>query len=26
VSVMTLFCQQAFDKRLVEERLRAMGL
>ena len=26
VSVMTLFCQQVFDRRLVEERLSAMGV
>lgn len=26
VSVMTLFCQQAFDRRLVKERLHAMGV
>jgi len=25
VSIMTLFCQQVFDKRLVEERLRILG-
>ena len=26
VSVLTIFCQQTFDRRLVEERLSAMGL